>query len=247
VAVTRVNDPVKDDSDLAAGGAEAPAPSGWRPQLEIGFATGIPMGDFGDHVDDVGLGFSLLGGIGLPDWPVMLGAEICFLNYGRDSSTEIIHTSIDQVEGRLTTTNDIVMGHLVVRIQPRSGRVRPYLDGLFGFKNLTTDTRVTAPNLASDPNEPFGTATIASENEVDDTVLSYGPGVGVDIRLLEWSEAESVRAEIRLNLGARYLFGSRAKYLKEGSVRRQDGQVFFDVLRSKTDMLVAQIGLSVEF
>jgi hypothetical protein len=195
----------------------------------------------------VGLGFSLLGGIGLPDWPVMLGAEICFLNYGRDSSTEIIHTSIDQVEGRLTTTNDIVMGHLVVRIQPRSGRVRPYLDGLFGFKNLTTDTRVTAPNLASDPNEPFGTATIASENEVDDTVLSYGPGVGVDIRLLEWSEAESVRAEIRLNLGARYLFGSRAKYLKEGSVRRQDGQVFFDVLRSKTDMLVAQIGLSVEF
>ena len=224
-----------------------PREPSWRPQFEIGFAAGFPMGEFADQVDDPGLGLSLLAGVGLPNWPVVLGAEFCFLNYGRDSETEIVRTSIGDVEGTVTTTNDIVMGHLLVRIQPRSGWVRPYVDGLFGFKNFSTDTFVTVPDLDFDPDDPFDTTVIDSKNQLDDTTLSYGVGGGLDIRLKEWRIANGNAVAARLNLGARYLFGSRAKYLKEGSVRRENGEVSFDVLRSKTDMLIVQVGLSVEF
>ena len=237
----------RDTDELEDGAAVAPVESSWRPQLELNFATGFPMGEFGDQVNDPGFGLSLFAGVGLPDWPVVLGAELCFLNYGRDSDTEIVHTSIGDVEGRLTTTNDIIMGHLVVRIQPRSGWIRPYFDGLFGFKNFTTDTVVTVPDLATDPDDPFDTATIDSENEVDDTALSYGAGGGLDIRLIEWTGSSGGTSELRLNLGARYLFGSRVKYLKEGSIRRENGEASFDVLRSKTDMLIVQVGFSGEF
>ena len=233
---------------LADGMAAAPVESSWRPQLEINFATAFPMGEFGNQVHDPGFGASLFGGVGLPGWPVVLGAELSFLNYGSDSQDEIVRTSIGDVDGRLTTTNDIVMGHLVVRIQPRSGWVRPYLDGVFGFKNFTTDTIVTVPELTSDPDDPFDdTATIDSENEVDDTALSYGAGGGLDIRLIEWTGSSGGTSELRLNLGARYLFGSRVKYLKEGSIRRENGEASFDVLRSKTDMLIVQVGFSGEF
>ena len=94
--------------------------------------------------------------------------------------------------------------------------------------------------------DPLDTETIASKNQLDDTALSYGVGGGLDIRLVGWG-ADADTIDIRLNLGARYLFGSRAKYLKEGSVRRDNGEISFDVLRSKTDMLIAQVGVSVEF
>jgi hypothetical protein len=240
--VEESSDTVQGPSDLAAG---EPAESSWRPQFELDFVIGLPQGAFADQVDDLGLGFSLLGGVGLPDWPVVLGAEFCFLNYGSKSDTEIIRTSIDHIEADVNTSNDIVMGHLLLRIQPRSGWLRPYLDALFGFKYFSTDTRITVPYFV--PDDPFGTATIASKTQVDDTALSYGVGGGLDIRLKEWTNAKGGGTEVRANLGARYLFGSEAKYLKEGSIRRADGAVEFDILRSRTDMLIIQIGFAVEF
>ena len=65
--------------------------------------------------------------------------------------------------------------------------------------------------------------------------------------MIEWKGSGAGTSELRLNLGARYLFGSRAKYLKEGSVHRENGEASFDVLRSKTDMLMVQVGFSGEF
>jgi len=225
--------------------AKAPAESSWRPQFEIDFAIGLPQGAFADQVDDLGLGASILAGVGLPRWPVVLGAEFCFLTYGRETRTEPFSTTIPDVYVDVTTTNDIVMGHLLVRIQPRSGWLRPYLDALFGFKYFSTTTSIPAPFY--DPDGSSGFTTIASTTQLDDTALSYGAGGGLDIRLKEWIDTNGNVIALRLNLGARYLFGSEAKYLKEGSIRREDGEVEFDILRSRTDMLITQIGLAVEF
>ena len=50
--------------------------------------------------------------------------------------------------------------------------------------------------------------------------------------------------DIALDTKVRYLRGSRADYLKEGSVRRENGAVVFDVLNSRTDVVSLQIGVT---
>ncbi len=44
-----------------------------------------------------------------------------------------------------------------------------------------------------------------------------------------------------------YLRGARAEYLKGGSVGRENGSVFFDVLSSRTDVVTVQIGVTFRF
>jgi hypothetical protein len=50
-----------------------------------------------------------------------------------------------------------------------------------------------------------------------------------------------------LDLKARYLFGSEAEYLKEGSVIVENGRVTYDVSRSKTDLLQIHLGVMAYF
>lgn len=50
--------------------------------------------------------------------------------------------------------------------------------------------------------------------------------------------------DISLDTKVRYLRGGRAEYLKEGSIRRENGSVFFDVLNSRTDVVTLQIGVT---
>jgi len=45
----------------------------------------------------------------------------------------------------------------------------------------------------------------------------------------------------------RYLTGGNAEYLNEGSIRREDREVFFDVSRSRTNMSYSKLGLVVNF
>ena len=50
-----------------------------------------------------------------------------------------------------------------------------------------------------------------------------------------------------INAGARYLFGTEAEYLQEGAIERRNGRVFFSTDRSETDLLIAQLGITLKF
>jgi len=45
----------------------------------------------------------------------------------------------------------------------------------------------------------------------------------------------------------RYIIGGEAEYLKEGSITFEDLNVYYDVSKSKTDLMTAHIGLAFEF
>jgi opacity protein-like surface antigen len=121
----------------------------------------------------------------------------------------------------------------VLRAQPRTGPVRPYFDGLIGLKHLFTKTSIS--DLSDDE-------TIASNTDLSDTALSYGFGGGLQIPLTKGPEAR-----ILLDTGVRYLRGARAEYLRKGSIREDNGLVFFDVLSSRTDVLTVQVGVIFRF
>jgi opacity protein-like surface antigen len=117
-------------------------------------------------------------------------------------------------------------------MQPRHGAVRPYVDGLIGFKYLYTNTTIE-----------IDTENSPSDTNLSDVTLSYGVGGGVQVQLT----SSRRRPVVLLDAGVRYLRGGRAEYLREGSIQREDGVVFFDVLRSRTDVVTAQVGVTFRF
>ena len=221
--------------------AALPAHAQVRPQGELSFIVGLPQGEFNEHVDQAGFGGSLFGGIGLGASPVTLGLDLAFMVYGYERRSEPFSNTIPDVTVDVTTSNNIGMGHLVLRLEPPSGAIRPYLDGLVGLKYLYTETNIE--------NEGFGdNESIARSVNFDDTALSYGVGGGLNVRVYSGQLGEDTpHGIILVNLGARYLFGGEAEYLQKGSIRRENGEVTFDVDRSRTDLLIPQLGVSFVF
>ncbi len=211
-----------------------------RPAIDVNFILGLPQGEFGEHVDAVGFGGTIFGGIGLRDAPLMVGLELGGMIYGFDRRKERF-PNVPEVTIDVETSNNIVMGHLVFRLQPASGVVRPYVDGLVGLKYLYTETSIESERNHGD--QPF-----ASSTNFDDVAFSYGAGGGLDLRIFNGPLGEERHpVAIAINLGVRYLFGSEAEYLKEGSIRRVGDDVAYDVERSRTDLLVPQLGVRFNF
>jgi hypothetical protein len=139
---------------------------------------------------------------------------------------------------------------LSARAEPfTSGTVRPYMEALWGTNYFFTQTSIH--NRFSSDDEP-----IASDTNIEDWAMAWGGGAGVQIQIHETEsqvfggvgeEMKTVPTKIFLNLGARYMYGNEATYLKEGSVRVSNGQVTYDTSRSKTDMIIYQVGVTVKF
>ena len=216
------------------------------PEASAAIMLGFPSGEFSDHVSSVGIGLDFTGGIQLPRSPLFVGANLGFMIYGRESRREPFSTTIPDVEVRVITTNNILNGHLFMRLQPGVGSVRPYFDAFVGFKYLFTLTEIRNVWYA-DEDDP-----IAQSTNLGDIAFSRGVGFGVAINLLEddWSSDEGKRAPVGLylDLGFRYLLGSEADYLKRGSIERLgDGTIRFDRERSRTDVIHPVIGLRASF
>lgn len=203
---------------------------------------GFPAGEFGDEVTEEGIGLSLDAGLRPGRGPLVFGARVGFVTYGRTQRKEPFNPNIPEVTIEVETTNNLVLGHLYLRLQPPRGAIRPYVDGLLGFGYLYTESQVQSEQFDEE---------IATSKNFDDTVLSYGIGGGLHILLGKMGnedEGQSIRG-IFLDLGGEYLVGGEGRYLEKGSVRRVGDPpvLVFDVKESKTDVATAKLGVAVEF
>ncbi len=197
------------------------------------FMIVVPRGEFSENVTNNGYGAGGQFLIRLAGSPFLAGGDFGAVVYGSESRREPISSTIPNLQVRVSTSNNIFLGHFVLRAQPRTGPVRPYVDGLIGLKHLFTITLIS---------DVSGGETIVSNTDLSDTTLSYGFGGGLQIPLTKGPEAR-----ILLDTNVRYLRGGRAVYLRRGSIREENGQAVFDVLSSRTDVLAVQIGVVFRF
>lgn len=220
----------------------------------LSFITGFPEGEFKENMRQTGFGISGYGGYHFGEKiPLMVGAEFGAMTYGNSERTVPFSTTIPDVKVDVSTSHNIAKGHLFVRLQPGTGIVRPYVDGVFGGSYLYTQTTIEDRGRSGwgedwDDN-------IATSTNYDDWAWSYGGGGGVTIQVFNNddfkdgpdSEQCDGIGEGYINIGVRYLSGSEASYLKTGGVHRENGGVRYDVTTSRTDMITGQIGFEMHF
>lgn len=203
-------------------------------QLGIDFTTAFPTGDFKKNIDSNGYGVGGQFLYGIKKSPFLIGADLNFVTYGSETFKEPLSDRFPEVRVRVNTSNNIFMSHFLLRAQKREGKVRPYVDGLVGLKYLFTRTSIS---------NDFNGEEFAADNNLDDATFSYGIGGGAQFVLATPRSGP----EILLDTKVRYLKGSNAVYLKKGSIIRTNGDVFFDTLRSRTDLVTLQIGVTFRF
>lgn len=212
-------------------------------QFDIGLNGTLisPESGFKENVDRLGIGLTGKFGVKLGDTPFFAGLSIGGANYGSESRNEPFSTTIPDVTVEVTTSNNILFSHLLLQARSDLGPIQPYVEGLFGFNYLWTETKIKDVDF---PDED-----IASETNFDDFAWSYGAGFGVLIKLVdsfdfdEEDESEK-QGRLFLDFRVRYMFGGEAEYLKEGSVSRPGGgKVEYEVNKSDSDFLSFHLGV----
>ena len=207
-------------------------------QFGLGLMMGAPVGDFHDNVT-FSAGLTGHFDFGLGGSPISIGAEGTYLWYGSERYDVPLVGFPDLAVG-VDTSNDMFLLHGRVRAQRPQGRVRPYVDGLVGFNYLRTSTSVDAEDTCI----YTGTITSCSEDgdsitNIDDIVLSVGGGVGLQIGF------GAAPHPMKLDLSLRYLYGGEAEYLTDGDIRwQEEGLVILQPRRSRTDMLMVNVGVT---
>lgn len=203
------------------------------------FILGFPQGEFKDNIDRLGFGISgeVLFFNPSPNLPFGFGLNIGYMNYGSESRQEPFSYTIPDVVVDVDRSNNLVNFHLLFQIAPPTGNIRPYAELLFGGAYLFTETNINSR----------GTEEVASSTNFDDFAWNYGVGGGLLINVYTPVQKEGNFDALYLDLKVRYLFGTEAEYLKEGSVIIQNGNVYYDVSKSKTDILSAQVGVMAYF
>ncbi|MCC7143708.1 MAG: hypothetical protein IT349_16535 [Candidatus Eisenbacteria bacterium] len=216
-----------------------PAQAAGRFEGSLGLALGFPSGDYGDQVDNVGIGVDLDGGWRPPNSPAVLGGRFGFMLMGRDSNKVPLSDTVP-IPVTVDTDNNLVFGQAFLRLEPMRGAVRPFVEGVIGFTYLYTETNVK--NSLND--ESFAGVT-----QFKDTVLNFGGGGGLKVRVWEapgTSQKPSVRA-VFINARANYMVGGEGEYVKKGSVRPNGNRYTFTTIKSKTDFVGVSIGASLDF
>ncbi|MEP0547425.1 MAG: hypothetical protein ABJF88_10875 [Rhodothermales bacterium] len=208
-----------------------------------GLVLAIPQGAFADRIDGVGYGLGAEFVVHVPNTPVGFGLAGTFVVYGQETIRERFGGgALGRVDVDVVTTNNIALGHAFVRLQPPIGAFRPYADALVGFSYLFTESRIEDVDFNDDRD-------IASSTNFDDGAFSYGIGGGVMAQVYSGRPEGTGRAiSVFVDARVRYLFGGEADYLREGSIDTdRDGNLTFDVTRSRTDLLLPQLGVTVRF
>lgn len=198
--------------------AEAAASHELDGVVEISLLGAFPSGEYGDAVDGAGAGVDAMIGGRVGD-VLQLGLQLGWSRFGQ--------AIVEDFDGRLGEIADnTFMSHVVLRVQPRFGRVRPYVEGLLGTRALFTT----------------GSTGLLGEPYLDGSewVASYGLGAGLGVRLLGGAEGP----QLSLSAGLRHLWGGQATHLV---VRDRHPDPIFELRRSRTDVWQPRIGLSVAF
>lgn len=191
----------------------------------------IPTGEFeqtfGENMFHLGAALSFP----INRSPIHSGFAFGYDIMGSKNSTVPITTdNLPATEGDLDVHCKVFSYHPFLRLSPLKTKVRPYVDGLVGFRQFSTTTKVTAEGVE----EP-----ISKTHNANDLAFSKGWAAGLQIMLGSVGSLE-LRVE-RFDSG-------EADYVDPSSITvGESGAVGYNTLRSNTDVTNIMVGLGLRF
>lgn len=235
-------------------------------QAGFGFVVGIPQTEFRKATKAEGYGINVTAMFPIGSEVINFGGNINYMVYGYNSQDKDLraditvgNTVIDQIfiPLRVVNTSSIFGMHAMMRITAPTDGIRPYFEGLFGFRYLSTSTRIEVreDNFWTTNNDDDN--VLVRKTNIGDFVMSYGGGGGLQIEIGD---------NAYLDLRAYYLLGGKAKFYDGSDTKRWD-VTFTDTLdnydpnnldsndfsfggtprESTTDMLMTQVGITFKF
>jgi hypothetical protein len=184
----------------------------------------------------------------------MAGLDVGFLRYGNATEQVPFSSTVGlRVPVEVETSNNILETHLSLRLQPRHGRIRPFVEALAGFKYLFTRTSLVEEDFGNDFGDRDGLGDeLAGTTNFDDFAFSGGAGAGVDVRVYRQDDPKTSLRTVSVHLGVQHLLGQEAEYLAEGDLTddNENGQLDrseMDVRRSRTTFLQPQFSVTFRF
>ena len=107
----------------------------------IAFIGQFPQGEFKNEGVPTGFGLDI-NGLWYPSEQVGLGLNLGISQYGNSERKIPFNYFTDLINITEKTTNDLAYGHLLLKLIPFQGNIRPYFEGLLGMKNLSTTTNL---------------------------------------------------------------------------------------------------------
>ena len=191
------------------------------------FAISQPKGEFASNVP-TGYGFDANGLFKLdPKGWFGIRADMGSVRYGHEH-INLGFFGPGAIELDLDTNNKIDFGALGLQLQFPDGWFRPYANASYAGVHLNTESCVSNPD---------GLVQDQCHTNHGDWASAGVFGGGVMIPF-----GQSLGA---LNFGARYHYGAKATYLRQGDIiDNPDGTVTLNVRSSKTDLVLWQIGFT---
>ena len=190
------------------------------------FRVGFPLGEFRDHLDANAEGLGGYTMFRLNETPFVLGVEGSWLTYAR----EVLRDG--PFDWR--TNSHMITGHAVIQFDPPVDLpIKPYVNGMLGFKNIYTKTRRIDVNAQTN-------RVVDRKSNLNDWAFSYGGAGGFYISL---GQSLPVVVDVRVA----YLRGGNAKYYARNDdidIQTVDNPIdVFEVKSGLTHMLILQFGL----
>jgi len=201
-----------------------------RFQVGGDFVVSQPKGALANNIGN-GFGFNGTGMFRLdPKGFLNLRADIGGVQYGRESFRIPYQPLTGRIELDLETTNSIAWGAIGGQLQIPDGWLRPYANASIAYTHFSTESSLQG----SDDEYEYASTTNQSDGS---RAWIFGGGV-----VIPFGNKYALGG---LNLGARYYYGGEATYLNEGDITdNPDGSVTLNRRRSKTDLVLWQLGVS---
>ena len=212
----------------------------------ISFTNAVPQNAFYDNLRRAGQGLSVYGGYRFDPMPFAVGMQGDIMWFGGD---ERIHTYKDDVyssthgylysnyyNDTISYQNMIIPISFFGRIEPNIQNVIfPYLQANLGFNIFSAHSSMK-----------YGYDYRGNQtNDEINGAWHYGASGGVQIKLVDFVHLPSIYSRMLVDVGFKYIKGTEAKlYTVEFD---QNSNPVYTNLRTKTDLLLFQIGLVFQF
>ncbi|MBW7996320.1 MAG: hypothetical protein FVQ81_07095 [Candidatus Glassbacteria bacterium] len=208
--------------------------------LSAGFSIGWPTGQINDYAfGAVGVGGTGRFGVDLGDNLALFG-QFSYIDLGLEQG--FIPRDITNSTLALDVATDFYFMHIGpgFTFKKKRGNLRPYLDLFGGVTVHSTLSRVSSRNI-----QP----ALVEYSKTEGT--TWHAGLDIGLKMMIWTHlhprGEQFIEDIFLDLRLGYLTGGNIEVLDWRQTRFFAGELHLKNLGSRTDMLLATIGISIAF